>query len=308
MRASRIVLLVVAILAGGLAAYLATRGDAPAPQVVTQTEVIEEKKTQVLVAVAPIGVGQRLTEETVQWQDWPEFAVRPEYISIVTSPDALTEVSGAVARFEIFPGDPIMEQKLVRSDQGYLSAILDKGKRGVSIAVSADSASGGFIVPNDHVDVILTRPGQTGQISETILHNVKILAIGTRLGETGATGSPTDPEDPRAEVFQAQTIATLELDPIQSETVVNASKVGALSLALRSIADFDEDAAEATRRTASQSVKMIKFGNEMSVTTGSITPPTQPAPIDPALLQLLGTGVQPPAQTNSAPEQAPLGQ
>ena len=141
MRASRIVLLVVAILAGGLAAYIATRGDAPPPQVVTETQVVEEKKTQVLVATAPIGIGQRLSAETVQWMDWPEGAVREQYISIEVSPDALEEVSGAVARFEIFPGDPIIEAKLVRSDQGYMSAVLDKGKRGVSIAVSADSAS-----------------------------------------------------------------------------------------------------------------------------------------------------------------------
>ena len=310
MRASRIVLLVVAILAGGLAAYLATRGDAPPPQVVTETQVVEEKKTQVLVATAPIGIGQRLSAETVQWMDWPEGAVREQYISIEVSPDALEEVSGAVARFEIFPGDPIIEAKLVRSDQGYMSAVLDKGKRGVSIAVSADSASGGFIVPNDHVDVILTRAGSTGQVSETILHNAKVLAIGTRLGETGTTGAPSDPENPRAEVFQSQTIATLELDPVQAETVINAARIGSLSLALRSIADFNEDPASATRRTASQTVRMIKFGNEMNVATGSIVPSVPPAAIDPALLvPPSGDGTTAaPTITNQVPTRAPLGQ
>lgn len=269
MRPSRIVLLLVAILAGGLAAFLATRNNAPtAPVVVTETQVVQEKKTQILVAVAPIGVGERLSEKSVQWEDWPEGAVRPEYISMGANPDALGHVSGAVARFEIFPGDPILEQKLVRAEQGYLSAVLDKGKRGVSIAVAADSASGGFIVPNDHVDVVLTSSGALGQVSETILSNVKVLAIGTRLGETGATGAPADPDDPRAEVFRDQAIATLELDPVQGETVINASKVGTLSLVLRSIADFGESADE-VRRPSQQAVRMIRFGNETNVMAGA---------------------------------------
>src|SRR5687768_14127627 len=123
MRPSRIVLLLVAIIAGGLAAYLATRGGQPAQVVEGPERVIEEAKTQVLVAVAPIGVGERLSTETVQWLDWPEGAVRPGYITVAAMPDALEDLTGAVSRFEIFPGDPIVEGKLVRSDQGYLSAV-----------------------------------------------------------------------------------------------------------------------------------------------------------------------------------------
>ena len=280
MKPSRIVLLLVAILAGGLAAFLATRNNSPPPQVVTETQVVQEKKTQILVAIAPIGIGERLSEKTVQWEDWPEGAVRPEYISITATPDALEHVSGAVARFEIFPGDPILEQKLVRAEQGYLSAVLDKGKRGVSIAVTAASASGGFIVPNDHVDVILTSSGSAGQVSETLLSNVKVLAIGTRLGETGATGAPADPDNPRAEVFRDLAIATLELDPVQGETVINASKVGTLSLVLRSIADFKESSDD-IRRPSQQAVRMIRFGSETNVMSGS-TPAEQTVSIDPA--------------------------
>lgn len=271
MRPSRIVLLLVAILAGGLAAFLATRGDRPAEVVQGPEVIIEEAKAQILVAAVPIGVGQRLSAETVEWQDWPEGAVRPEYVTISAMPDAITEMSGAVARFEFFPGEPIREQKLVRADQGYLSAVLAKGKRGVSIAVTADSASGGFIVPNDHVDVVLTRAGDTGQISETILHNVKVLAIGSRLGEVGTTGAPSDPEDPRAEVFANQAITTLELDPVQAETVINASRTGQLSLALRSIVDFTESADEMPRRASNQAVRVIKYGRETNVMAGGMS-------------------------------------
>lgn len=283
MKPSRIVLLLVAILAGGLAAFLATRGDRPA-QVAQgpQQVVIQEAKAQVLVAAAPIGVGQRLTAATLQWQDWPEGAVRPEYVTIAAMPDAIAQMSGAVARFEIFPGEPIRGEKLVRADQGYLSAVLAKGMRGVSIAVSADSASGGFIVPNDHVDVVLTRAADAGEISETILHNVKVLAIGSRLGETGTTGGPEDPEDPRADVF-SEAIATLELDPGQAETIINAGRVGQLSLALRSIADFAETPDERRQRPANQTVRLIKYGQEVSVMAGGgPRAATAPATFEPA--------------------------
>jgi pilus assembly protein CpaB len=282
MKPSRIVLVLVAILAGGLAAFLATRGgDAPRQEAVAPPQVIEEAREEILVAVAPIGIGERLSERTVQWQPWPAGAVRKDYISKASAPDALTLVNGAVARFEIFPGDPIGESKLVRSEQGYLSAVLDKGKRGVSIAVTADSASGGFIVPNDHVDVVLTRGGPNGLVSETLLRNVKVLAIGNRLGETGATGAPADPENPRTEVFADLAIATLELDPGQGELVINASKIGTLSLALRSIADFEMNAAEVIAPPNNRAVRIIRFGAESSVMAGSM-PAGEPVTIDPA--------------------------
>lgn len=282
MKPSRIVLLLVAILAGGLAAFLATRGDRPAKVVQGPQVVVEEAKVQVLVAAAPIGVGERLTAKTLEWQDWPEGAVRPEYVTIAAMPDAVTQMSGAVARFEFFPGEPIREQKLVRTDQGYLSAVLAKGMRGVSIAVNADSASGGFIVPNDHVDVVLTRDGQDGQISETLVSNVKVLAIGNRLGEVGGTGAPADPDDPRAEVFADQAIATLELDPAQAEAVINATRIGQLSLALRSIADFTESPGE-MRRPNNQAVRVIRYGQETNVMAGGTTPAAAPpVVVDPA--------------------------
>ena len=263
MRMSRILLLLVALIAGGLAAYLATRGGgepAPGPQ---SPEVIEEARAQVLVAIAPIGMGERLSETNMAWQDWPQNAVREDYISKNAMPEALTDMKGTVARFEIFEGDPIRQQKLIRTDQGYLSAVLDKGMRGVSIPVSADSASGGFIVPNDHVDVLLTRGGR----AETILTNVRVLALGSRLGEVGGTGGPADPANPRAEQFADSTIATLELDPGQAETVINARQLGGLSLVLRSIVDFAQTTEDPTLRNSP--IRVIRYGVDSSVMAGT---------------------------------------
>jgi pilus assembly protein CpaB len=268
MRISRILLIAVALVAGGLAFFLATRGGGEAP-VIPPTQVVQEARAQILVAKTAIGIGERLSDQNIEWQDWPELALRPEYITSSATPEAVSDMKGAVARFEFFPGEPIREQKLVRSDQGYLSAVLDKGMRGVSIAVTADSASGGFIVPNDHVDVILTRSTPEGQSSETILSNVRVLAINTRLGELGSTGAPDDPNNPRAEVFANEAIATLELDPGQAETVVNAVELGKLSLALRSIVDFADTGGPTSDVTRNAPIRIIRYGNETNVMAGT---------------------------------------
>jgi pilus assembly protein CpaB len=269
MRPARIILLLVAIVAGGLAALLVSRGGgrpAPGPEVVT--EVVEEAKTQILVASTPIGVGERLTAETLQWQDWPEGALRPEYVTISAMPDATDQLTGAVARFEFFPGEPIREAKLVRADQGYLSAVLAPGKRGVSVSVTAASSAGGFVVPNDHVDVVLSTGTETGQMSKIILSDVRVLAIGHRLGEMGTSGGNVDGDgsSPTPETFDNSTIATLELDPSQAETLINASTQGQLALALRSIADFNRQDGGAT---TNQAVRLIRYGREQNVMAGA---------------------------------------
>lgn len=279
MRMSRILLLLVALIAGGLAAYLATRGGQPA-QPGPDPEVIAEARTQILVATAPIGVGQRLSATNMAWQDWPANAVRDGYIETSAMPEALTDMTGSVARFEIFEGDPIRQQRLVKTEQGYLSAVLDKGMRGVSLSVNAASASGGFIVPNDHVDVILTRSTEGGDpMAETILSNVRVLAINTRLGEVGTTGAATDPANPRAEIFADTAIATLELDPVAAETIINASKVGQLSLSLRSIVDFAPAPGDETLLQRNAPIKIIRYGLEANVMAG--TAPSN-ATVDPA--------------------------
>lgn len=268
MKPARIILLIVALVAGGLAAFLVTRGR-PAPQPV-QAQVVEEALTQVLVASVPIGMGERLSPETLAWQEWPEKALRPEYVTSAAMPEAPAQLTGAVARFEFFPGEPIREAKLVRADQGYLSAVLSEGKRGVSVGVTAESGAGGFIVPNDRVDVVLTTQTDNGQHSEVILSNVRVLAIGARLGEMGASGGQEDPSKatPTPVVFDRPTIATLELDPGQAETLINASTAGQLSLTLRSVADFDK-ATPADRVNSNQTVRLIRFGREQSVMAGS---------------------------------------
>lgn len=279
MKPARLILILVAVVAAGLAAFLVTRGGRPAPEQVVNEVVRQEAKAQVLVAKAAMGIGERLTAANLEWQDWPEGAVRPEYVTSTAMPDAPAQLTGAVVRFEFFPGEPIREAKLVRSDQGYLSAVLGQGMRGVSVGVTAVSSAGGFVVPNDHVDVVLTTATEMGQQSQVILSNVRVLAIGKRLGEMGVTGTEVgqDPTgSPTPVVFDNATIATLELQPPQAEVLINAATRGELSLTLRSVVDFnDNSVADAG---GSQSVRLIRFGKEQSVRSTSATQSfTQPS-------------------------------
>lgn len=276
---TNIALIAVALIAGGTAAFLAMQQGAPAPQAPvvaaapapqTITQVIEEPKVQVLVAKTAIAVGQRLSPTSVEWVEWPEDTTRPDFFLQTTAPDALETMSGAVARYEFFPGEPIREIKLARADRGFLSAVLDPGTRGVSVAVSAESASGGFILPNDRVDVVLTTSVGTRQGSSTILRNVRVLAINSTIGETAGakprseSKNSGDSDKPQGEETAdaapgtfSSAIATLALDPDQAEVIISATLNGRLSLVLRPTADVaDADAASDRVRSTNEAIRI----------------------------------------------------
>ena len=183
--------------------------------------------------------------------DWPEDAVRPEYITNAITPDAAEAMTGYVARSELLAGEPVRAEKLVPVTGGYLSAVLDGGMRAVSVNIMAQSASGGFVVPNDRVDVVLTRASDTGDLtSDTIVTNVRVLAINSQLGDTGGTEAPAQPA---TEAFTGEVIATLELDPIQTEILIGAATMGQLSFVLRSTLDAD---ASAGQSSANQAIRL----------------------------------------------------
>lgn len=255
----RIALVVLAVLAGGAAAWLATHGSEPAPVTTVAIQAPPPAPVvHVLVASRAIGLGERLTSSALSWQEWPDKAARPDYITDTASPDAMTKMAGDVARAEFVAGEPILASKLVSSPDGFLSAVLSPGMRGVSVNVTPDAASGGFIVPNDHVDVVLTRASQDNgaQVSQTLLTNVRVLAINTRLGDSGATGAaPAATADPGSQVFAGQAVATLELDPVQSQVIVNAIAAGKLTLVLRPLTDA-KPTKDATEEAADEAIRM----------------------------------------------------
>ena len=256
MNPARIAVLAVAIVAGGIAAYLASSGDAPAPvQQVAQLQTVD-----VLVAKNEIGLGQQVKPDDLQWQTWPSTTASSNFIKRTDRPEATKEITGSIARYPFIAGEPIREPKLVKADgSGFMAAILPSGMRAVSTEITPETAAGGFILPNDRVDVVLTRreknPEKGGAdviSSEVVLSNVRVLAIDQ---------APKEQEGKNAVVGRT---TTLELKPEQVETLQRSRQMGTLSLALRSIADVnmveqtDEEGRQRSRR--GESINVVRYG------------------------------------------------
>lgn len=228
MKLFRVLVLVIALAAGGIAAFLALNleGPAPAPTVVELAPQIQTQ--EVLVAATDIKQGQVLAPENIRWQRWPEESLNAAFIQKQTTPDAVEKLKGSVVRSQFIAGEPIREVKLARPESGFLAAILPSGKRAIAVRVSAQNTAGGFILPNDRVDVVQTVSTQRGNVSRTILGNVQVLAIDQMI------------EEQNGQAVVVGKTATLELDPEQVELITAAEMSGTLSLALRSFADADE--------------------------------------------------------------------
>ncbi len=156
MKAARLVVLTVAIAAGGVAAMLAGRSEKP-PEPVKQEEQAKLDTVDVLVAKNDIGLGQSVSPGDIGWQTWPASATTGNFIKKSERPDAIEAVAGSIARAPFVAGEPIREQKLVKAKgSGFMAAILPSGMRAVSTQISPETSAGGFILPNDRVDVILT--------------------------------------------------------------------------------------------------------------------------------------------------------
>jgi pilus assembly protein CpaB len=260
MKIARIAVLAVALGAAGGAAMLA-RSILPGAQVADVTEQMPQLQTEeVLVATRDVALGSRVESPDLRWQSWPAEALSERYITRANRPDAARDTVNMIARAPLMQGEPITLGKLVSSDQGgFMSAILDRGRRAISIRISPETGAGGFILPNDRVDVILTKEqtqgadGGGGYSSETILTNVRVLAIDQAISE----------EDGR-QVVVGKT-ATLELAPEQTEVLALGERRGELSLALRSLADASDDAGY--RHRPSSSVNVVRFGVSTQITT-----------------------------------------
>ena len=255
MNTARIVVLTIALGAGGVAAYLASGSDSKPPPA---APVAQLQTVDVLVAKADIGLGQTLTPTDMQWQTWPAAAASNTFIRRNDRPDATTQIAGSIARAPFIAGEPIREAKLVKADgSGFMAAILPTGMRAVSTEISAETGAGGFILPNDRVDVLSTRreknPNPTAAadivVSEIILANIRVLAIDQ---------APKEKDGQNSVVGRT---VTLELKPAQTATLAAARQAGTLSLALRSIADLDQiDIGSEDRTRQRGSINIVRHG------------------------------------------------
>lgn len=246
MKLTRIAVLGVAVGAGLIAAFMAmrltTQAPAPAPAVTADAPAapVVEPPTYVLVAAEDIPLGATLTADSVRWAEWPKNGISDRFIQQVDGEDQITPVVDSFARASFYAGEPISQAKLIRSDQGFMAAILPSGMRAVATQISPDTSAGGFILPNDRVDVVMTRPadpattgGGNAYQTETILNNVRVLAIDQTI------------EDQDGQKVVVGQTATLELSPRQVQILTVAQRMAdRLTLALRSITDSKATAAD----------------------------------------------------------------
>ena len=258
MSKSRVLVMGVAAVAAGAAAFLAN-GFQGQPQIPEVVEVNKAVMTPVLTTLKDVRVGDVLASSNLGWKDWPADEISEFMVAKKANSDIFEELKGARARAGLFEGEPLNKRRIVETgDAGFMAAVLPKGMRAISIRVSAETGAGGFILPNDRVDVLLTRKANGNRdISDTVLTNVRVLAIDQQIKTTGDGG----------QVIVGKT-ATLELEPKQSEILALVESSGQLSLALRSLADAGDKklgddgpkVSEQYARGSRATVKQFRYG------------------------------------------------
>jgi pilus assembly protein CpaB len=258
MRRSRIIVLVIALAAGGIAAMLASGSRTPAPPPAPPQPPLAT--TEVLVAKTDLTTGQVISEGDLVWQTWPAASASSALVRKSDRPDAIKEFVGALVRSPMVAGEPIRDTKVVLAKGGgYMAAVLPHGMRAVALDITPDNDAGGFILPNDHVDVILTRrdkwaekiAGVEKYTSETILRNVRVLAVDQSI------------EDKEGQKVAVGKTATIELDPQQAETLALARQLGTLSLTLRSLLDSQSPTPEGgdqPQEKQARTINTVRFG------------------------------------------------
>ena len=265
MNMTRVFILVGALVAAALAAFLA-RGLMGGQNQASAAPNVE--LTEIVVAAKPIEVGAKILPGDLKWQGWPKSAVDASFITKEAQPQALDDTAeGSVARMPLVGGEPVTAQKVIKADgAGFMAAVLTPGMRAVGVKLTAERGAGGFILPNDRVDVIMTRKvgndesGAPSYRAVTVLHDVRVLAVDQTSQEEGDSKS-----------ILGKT-ATIELSAREAEIVSLAEAMGDLSLSLRSLAKSDVTKDENEKGgfgTEDETVSILRFGIPGHATSAS---------------------------------------
>lgn len=255
MDVKKIVLLVGALLIAAVTAVMAKNmfSGASAPE--AQAGPVVPAGPEVLVATRTLPVGTIIDAEAFRYQPWPQGLVQPAYYTRGAPGADPRTLIGTVVRNEISAGQPLTQGAIVRpGERGFLAAALGPGMRAVTVGVSATSGVAGFVFPGDRVDLVLTQEVTGGdgpplRASETIVRNIRVLAVDQRLNARDEAGNQV-----------AQTVATItfEATPKIAEKIAVAQTIGQLSLSLRSLADNN---AELERAIAAGEVTVPHTGD-----------------------------------------------
>ena len=259
MKPARLAVLGIALVAG-IGAVMMMQGEPPPPAPAPVAAAPSIPTVDVLIAAAELPMGQTLKAADLRWQAWPQDSAGGGLLRRSDGPEALEQTAGSIVRSPFLAGEPIRREKLIKADgSGFMSAILPSGMRAVAISIDnrGSTSAGGFILPNDRVDVIRTYRDDAASktaaadvhATEAVLTNIRVLAIGQtvqeRNGEKVVTGET----------------ATLELAPTQVEVVILAQRTGQLTLALRSLADAGRvEAVVAAEPPPETGLTVVRYG------------------------------------------------
>lgn len=213
----------------------------------------QDPTVQVRVAAARLPAGLLLRSEDLDWKAMPKSRVPSG--AIIEGNRAADEITGVMVRREVAEGAPVLERDIIRPNApGFLSAVLKPGMRAVSVAVDSVSGNAGLIQPGDYVDMILVQqtsgrdsggfgfPESEAKarsvVSETVVEKARVIAVGSEFLQYEHESSERKDTGRNA----ARTV-TLEVKPRAAEAIAVAARLGTITLALRSFAVTERDAA-----------------------------------------------------------------
>lgn len=259
MRMAFFMLMAVGLLGFGTVAWISTR---PPPAVAAASQPPPPTTQLVLTAAHPVRAGvllkpEDLASKAVPVTDPTAADSNPDTV------DARRSLVGAMVRRSLSSGDIVRNGDVMRpGDHGFLAAVLEPGMRAVTIAVDNTTGLAGLIWPGDQVDLILTQTIAQANLpighqvaAETVLSNARVIAIDQQIMQ-GAVAAPDS---------QAKTV-TLEVTQDQAERVSVATRLGRLSLSVRSA-----DGSQRSSRPTSGS--NTTWAVDVSPALGSSAPP-----------------------------------
>jgi len=220
-------LMALGLVGFGTVAWISSR---PPPAQAKAAAVELSQKVAIITAARVIHAGSLLRPEDLASREVPRREIGPD--ATLDTPEARRDLSGAMVRRGFGLGDLIRLADVMHpGDHGFLAAVLLPGMRALTVGVDAITGTAGLIWPGDRVDLILTivlpdnaaAPGHR-VAAETVLTDVRVIAIDQQLVQGASPGSSEQP---------ARTV-TLEVDRDQAERVSVATRLGRLSLAVRS--------------------------------------------------------------------------
>jgi pilus assembly protein CpaB len=233
LRLSIIVVMLLATAALGLIAYNNLMPK-PVVQVTENTPAPPPALTTgFFVAARPLPAGTLARDEDFAVRSVPSDRV--PLGAILDTPDARIGLRGSLVRTFLDAGSPVTSQDVLRPrDRGFLASVLAPDSRAISINVDAESGVSGLIWPGDYVDVVLTQVTDKADLahralSETVLRNVRIIAIDQEIVQGGPANNATAGKVVRT--------VSLQLAPEQVKKITVAQHLGKLSLAIRSAVD-----------------------------------------------------------------------